>query len=234
MKSIKTVAFAVLALLSLSLSSSVFARGTASRISGGLVYVEPRSSTEWENGYGIELQYQFWVVEEFGFGAKVGWENWELAGQSGRSGRKDFYFDGEISGDVDMIPFGLYALYRTPMTKDRRYMVTAEAGFEHITAEPNDDFTYQAVSKNGATESGSEDLDGDSGMVFKVALDAERVFRKGLSLFVGAGYTFNLSNPTIEAKTEVFNDRITSGEITTSNEYSLDGFFLRLGLRKFF
>jgi len=178
-----------------------------------LLYYIPSDDDVWDNGYGADVQLQFWQSETFGLGLSIGIANWDLAGSSTEG--RDFVL--EEDGSATLIPIGGSVLFRPAVSGNAT--LTLEAGIRYVIIEADADVDYAVATSRGFI-AGSAEYDADDAVMGLVQADLEFPVNETASLFVGAGFQFDIDES--EASVNILGE-----EFATDVEGQ--AFFIRVG-----
>lgn len=127
-------------------------------------------------GIGTEVQYRYWLSDNFGWALGVGWAKWETSSSSSQWG-------APVDGWMQMIPAGGSLLYRTPNEPVR---LVLEGGVRYAVIGED-----MSLIVNGEKESVSL----DDGVFAVLGIDLERDVSFG-QVFVGVTFQFDLMAPS--------------------------------------
>lgn len=159
-----------------------------------------------DTGYGVELQYRYWVDAPWGWAAALGVSTWDAKSSSSDLGVPNLH---SFNGSATLIHLGGSGLYRILDTEN--VAVTLEAGVRYVIVD--DDIDAKDANRGDARQN----LDIDDGIVGLIAADADFRLNDGFVLAFGLGYQGDLVKGDISSRDDDLKD----------NE--LQAFFVRVG-----
>lgn len=196
----------VLMFLFVALSLNVWALepyGAGSEITPGILIYNIDDDDDYDSGAGIECQYRFWFSEIVGIGGSIGYSNWEINDDSYYLRDETGSYSVQMDGDVSFLFIGPSLLLR-PQLNDRVRFVF-DAGIKYVVVDSNAKLNYR-VSNGYYSIRASEDIDMDDGIIGTVGLNCEFSISNHVSLFVGAGYNFDIEKGDAEVDGEDFGE----------------------------
>ena len=185
-------------LLFVALSMNVWAiepYGTGSEITPSILIYNINDDDDYDSGAGLECQYRFWFAENFGIGASIGYSNWEINDDSYYERDETGTYSADMDGDVSLLFVGPSLLLR-PQINDRVRFVF-DAGIKYAIVDSNAKVNYRFSSGYYSIRA-SEDIEIDDGIIGTVGLNCEFSISNHVSLFVGAGYNFDIEKGDVE------------------------------------
>jgi len=215
------VMISTMAVIGLIAGSTVYAEsaGASTDLKLAGVYVSPKQSG-WDNGIGGELQLIQWANPNVGIAIAGGCEQWKTS-------KSNFDFMNSstddatgLNGDSMFYPVGASVLGRLEFTDS--LSLSLEGGLRYVIA--NSDVTA-SVGTGQANKAGTtgivmrgSKLTLDNGVIGKAAADLNFKMSEEATLSIGAGYDFDISKGDVH------------GLGQNLGTYSLEGFFVRVGL----
>ncbi|TAN36934.1 MAG: hypothetical protein EPN23_07410 [Verrucomicrobia bacterium] len=169
-----TLALATLTLAT-TLSASAFTLGPVRQEAsvGALTFLPKDNNSLYNNGWGGEAQYRFWLTDDWALALAAGAARMNVAADA-----KEITEFGGTAGTVDILPLGADLIYNVLDIAPVR--LNAQAGVRYIIA------SSDASSLNVAGK--RVDMTVDNGTVWRVGLDADFALTQKLAIFAAGSY----------------------------------------------
>ena len=173
---------AILALVALTLattlSASAFTLGPVRQeiSAGGLSFLPKDDNSLYNNGYGAELQYRFWLTDDWALALALGAARLNVA-------HDEIEIAPGTDGTVDILPVGADIVFNLLDIQPVR--LNAHAGARYIFT--RSDASCLTVPPPDVAPK-RVDMTIDNGAVWRVGLDANCAITKSLALFGSASY----------------------------------------------
>ena len=156
-------------------------------------FLSPDKTVDWDSAAGIDLQARFWQDSRIGIGLSLGFESWDAESELSEEEDEYGYFGMDIGGRADLMPIGLSVLLRPGLSD--RVSLTLEGGLRYVFVE-SDITADVAVEDAFGAAFFSDVVDIDDAFLGVVGADLEIFLGDGVSLLMGLGYQFDLSDPS--------------------------------------
>ena len=202
-------------------------------------YLIPGKKDLWDKASGGTAKFTYWVKDNVGVAASVGYQQWTLnsdpkltesvdlssVGYYGIYGEQWEVYDGKFN----VVPVGLSALYRIPLASKAKLTLEGGAKYLFVSGSAN----WAGIQDIYDAWTGEMDVfAGDignvkigNGAVAFIGADADLPINNWLSLFAGGGYQVDIMKGKITVK-DIYGDEMDSG---LKNE--MKAFFIRAGAR---
>lgn len=169
-------------------------------------YISP-GMDEWEQAFGLEVQYVFWNTPNLGFALAGGIGKWNVDD----SVQVGYDYAGKFDGSATTFPLGASVLYRPTMGGTTE--ITLEGGLRYVFINSDVDV---AITDGYDLYSGS--IDADDGLIGLLGVDVAFPVSPTMKLGMGLGYQFDISKGDVSIEDIDF------------DENEMKGFVIRLGM----
>ncbi|MEI6970133.1 MAG: hypothetical protein WCL44_01330 [bacterium] len=150
----------------------------------------PQRAEDWDGGSGVELQARFWANESFATALSIGFASWTAKSEFSEASDEAGYMSTFISGDVDITPVGVSAIYRNNVSD--RVAIVFEMGLRYLFMESN--ISAEITTDDGYDTSYLKDrILTDSAFVGLLGVNLENEIVDGIRFHLGVGYQFDIT-----------------------------------------
>lgn len=174
--------------LATTLSASAFTLGPVRQEAsvGGLSLLPKDDNSLYNNGYGAELQYRYWLTDDWALALALGAARMNVAADA-----VEITENGGTEGTVDILPVGADLIFNVLDIQPVR--INVKAGLRYIMASSD-------ASCWNSDKTKRLDMTIDNGTVWRVGLDANCAITQSLALFGSASYQQDFSKQGISTE----------------------------------
>jgi hypothetical protein len=168
----------------------------------GTVFM-PEDDDVYDDSYGAELQFRFWMNPTLGLALAGGWARWDVDDQNAVIGDGLIITETDLGGDIDLFPVGLSLLIQAFNTDS--ISLVLEAGARYVFVDDDTDVVITTRNARGVTTS-RERLKIDDGIVALAMAHLEFKLSEDVYLLAGAGYQWDIDKGDVDFLSEDIQD----------------------------